>query len=34
MTGNRRITLAQRPDGEVTVDCFANDEVDVPEPAR
>ena len=32
MTGNRRITLAHRPDGEVTADCFASDEVDVPEP--
>ena len=32
MTGNRRITLARRPDGEVTADCFASDEVDVPEP--
>ena len=32
MTGNRRITLAHRPAGEVTADCFASDEVDVPEP--
>ena len=32
MTGNRRITLARRPAGEVTTDCFASDEVDVPEP--
>jgi len=32
MTGNRRITLAHRPEGEVTADCFASDEVDVPEP--
>ncbi len=32
MTGNRRITLAQRPDGEVTADCFASDEVEVPTP--
>ena len=32
MTGNRRITLAHRPDGEVTADCFASDEVDVPQP--
>jgi len=32
MTGNRRITLARRPDGEVTADCFASDEVEVPVP--
>jgi NADPH-dependent curcumin reductase CurA len=32
MTGNRRITLAHRPEGEVTADCFASDEADVPEP--
>ncbi len=29
---NRRITLARRPVGEVAVDCFATDEVDVPTP--
>jgi NADPH-dependent curcumin reductase CurA len=29
---NRRITLAKRPVGEVTADCFAVDEVDVPTP--
>ncbi len=32
MSGNRRITLAHRPDGEVTADCFASDEVEVPTP--
>lgn len=32
MSTNRRITLAQRPVGEVTSDCFASDAVDVPEP--
>jgi len=33
MTGlNRRITLAQRPVGTVTADCFATDEVEIPTP--
>jgi hypothetical protein len=30
---NRRITLAQRPNGPVTDDCFATDEVAIPDPA-
>ena len=29
---NRRITLAQRPSGAVTADCFAIDEVEIPTP--
>ena len=29
---NRRITLAKRPVGEVSADCFAIDEVDIPTP--
>lgn len=32
MTTNRRITLAQRPDGPVGPECFASDEGDVPSP--
>ncbi len=31
-TLNRRITLAKRPTGNVTADCFATDEVEVPTP--
>ena len=29
---NRRITLAKRPVGDITPDCFAHDEVDIPTP--
>ena len=29
---NRRITLAKRPVGEVTPDCFDHDEVEIPTP--
>jgi NADPH-dependent curcumin reductase CurA len=29
---NRRITLAQRPVGEITAECFSTDEVDIPTP--
>lgn len=32
MTTNRRITLAQRPDGPVAPECFASDEVELPVP--
>ncbi len=32
MTTNHRITLAQRPVGEVGPECFAADDVDVPRP--
>ena len=34
MPGNRRITLARRPEGLPTEDCFASDEVDLPELAE
>ena len=29
---NRRITLAERPVGQVASDCFATDEVEIPAP--
>jgi NADPH-dependent curcumin reductase len=29
---NRRVTLARRPHGPVSADCFSQDEVDVPQP--
>ena len=29
---NHRITLAKRPVGEVTPDCFASDEAEIPTP--
>jgi NADPH-dependent curcumin reductase CurA len=33
MTTNRRIVLAQRPDGMITADCFESDDAPAPDPA-